>query len=243
MKITGLNKAEVLIALYNRAKTIKLGKIIHDPNYVMTIEEAEKLLNESSSFDYLNGKLLKITIKRDSDELDTFLYNRDNGENAAEEALQPLINKYKEKCTVKSLKSLCAQIVTENKNSLFSKLCTIPSDFCNEFPALEVDPIKSFKRKVRQLLDKVQFTPNSQEADYIKKLYKAIETNNPYNSIHPIIKEIKQKYDKAFLSSFAGKMQPIATQIIKYMNEYRAEKDEYNKKLEVNKNKVINQRV
>ena len=91
MNIAGLNKAEVLIALYNRAKVQGMGFLSNNSNFVMNIEAAEKLLENKKYIDYLNGTVLKINLT--GDELDTWLYNRDNGPNAAEDALKPLIEK------------------------------------------------------------------------------------------------------------------------------------------------------
>lgn len=136
MKLLGLNKAEVLVALYNRAKTHGLGILNTDPNYVMNIEKATELLQTQQYFDYLNGKVLKINLS--GDDIDTWGYNRDNGQNAAEEVLQPLIERHKEKCTPKSLKSMCANVVIENKKFFFFKLHKITPDICDQFPTLEV---------------------------------------------------------------------------------------------------------
>jgi hypothetical protein len=54
----------------------------------MTIEEARELISECSRFDYLKGRVMKVDLG--GDELRTALYNRDNGPNAAESALEPL---------------------------------------------------------------------------------------------------------------------------------------------------------
>jgi len=83
MKIEGLNKAEVLAALYNNAKVQGMGFLQAD-NKQMTTEEAKTILDESNDkyFDYLKGRVMKIRIA--GDEIDTRLYNRDNGDGAAE---------------------------------------------------------------------------------------------------------------------------------------------------------------
>jgi len=91
MKISGLNKAEVLVALYNRAKISEMGWIYYNPYYIFNIKAAEELLAERKSILYLNGKVMKIDLS--GDELETGLYNRDNGDHAAEDAIEPLINK------------------------------------------------------------------------------------------------------------------------------------------------------
>lgn len=89
MKIEGLNKAEVLAALYNNAKVQGMGFLQAD-NKQMTTEEAKTILDESDDkyFDYLKGRVMKIRIA--GDEIDTRLYNRDNGDGAAERVIGKL---------------------------------------------------------------------------------------------------------------------------------------------------------
>lgn len=57
------------------------------------------MLSKSTYFDYLNGKVLKVDLS--TDELDTFLYNRDNGPDAAEKALEPLLEVHHASLTMK----------------------------------------------------------------------------------------------------------------------------------------------
>lgn len=89
MKIEGLNKAEVLAALYNNAKVQGMGFLQAD-NKQMTTEEAKTILDESDDkyFDYLKVRVMKIRIA--GDEIDTRLYNRDNGDGAAERVIGKL---------------------------------------------------------------------------------------------------------------------------------------------------------
>ena len=89
MKIEGLNKAEVLATLYNNAKVQGLGFLQADGKQ-MTTEEAKTILDESDDkyFDYLKGRVMKIRIA--GDEIDTRLYNRDNGDGAAERVISKL---------------------------------------------------------------------------------------------------------------------------------------------------------
>ena len=87
MNIKGLNKAEVLAVLYNASQVQGMG-IFQADGRVMTIEDAGCILDErrgDTYFDYLKGKVMKIDVG--VDELNTRLYNRDNGEGAAEKAL------------------------------------------------------------------------------------------------------------------------------------------------------------
>lgn len=89
MNIAGMNKAEVLAALYNAAKPQVMG-FMHYKKEPMMKEEAQALLDEGQkSFDYLQGRVMKIDFE-EGDELYTGLYNRDNGPEAAEKAIASL---------------------------------------------------------------------------------------------------------------------------------------------------------
>ena len=87
MKINGLNNADVLAALYNRAKPQGMGFLHYDPT-PMTRSDAEQLLLSGTYFDYLKGRVMKIRLG--GDDVDTYLYNRDNGPGAAEVAIESL---------------------------------------------------------------------------------------------------------------------------------------------------------
>ncbi|MDD4476620.1 MAG: hypothetical protein PHY40_00480 [Patescibacteria group bacterium] len=83
-----MNKAKVLAALYNNSKPQGMG-FLHFDAQPMTEEEAQALLDSGQTyFDYLKGRVMKIDLS--GDELETWLYNRDNGENAAETVLENL---------------------------------------------------------------------------------------------------------------------------------------------------------
>ena len=74
ISIKDMNKAAVLAALYNAACPQGMGFLNYDPK-PMTIEEAEQL--RSLRFDYLRGRVMKISLQKD--EVDTSGYDRDNG--------------------------------------------------------------------------------------------------------------------------------------------------------------------
>ena len=91
MNITALNKADVFLTLFNNAKTPGLGLIAAAMFGPLSIEGAEKIMqdcNEDIYFDYVYGRVMKISLK--GDDIDTRLYNLNNGENAAEKAIQKL---------------------------------------------------------------------------------------------------------------------------------------------------------
>lgn len=89
MDITGLDKAEVLAALYNASFQQGMGRFDARGKEQMTAEHARELLAEGRKhFDYLYGRVMKISLI--SDELRTYAYDRDNGEGAAEAAIAHL---------------------------------------------------------------------------------------------------------------------------------------------------------
>ena len=86
--ITGLNKAEVLKALYDNSHVQGMGFLQAVPEGVVTVEHCERLLKLDTYFDYLYGKVIKVDLSRDT--FDERLYDRDCGEGAAWGAIQPL---------------------------------------------------------------------------------------------------------------------------------------------------------
>lgn len=86
--ITGLDKADVLAALYNASRPLGLGFLHYTPGD-MPHEQAVALIGEraphGSYFDYVQGRVIKV--KLDDDSFDPWLYDRDNGQGAAERAV------------------------------------------------------------------------------------------------------------------------------------------------------------
>jgi len=95
MDISKLDKAEVLAALYNRAQPQGMGFLHYTPED-MTVEEAQVVLDDLKEyghrpyFDYVKGRVMKVSLY--NGDMSTALYNRDNGEGAAEQALEHLTN-------------------------------------------------------------------------------------------------------------------------------------------------------
>lgn len=102
ISIKRLDRAEVLCALFNRAKQDGAGAIFHPEGArQMTLDEAETYLYRgddmtrhfnkppSLRFDYLLGRPLKVDLSQD--DLYIGLYDRDHGPGAAFRALQPLL--------------------------------------------------------------------------------------------------------------------------------------------------------
>lgn len=76
ISLVGLNKADVLAALYNASKPQGAGFIHYDPT-PMTRKEAEQLLAQGTYFDYLKGRVMKVDLSKD--ELNPWGFDRDNG--------------------------------------------------------------------------------------------------------------------------------------------------------------------
>lgn len=89
INISKVDKADVLVALYNKAKTQGMGILDYDP-FPMKKEEAEELLRKQTYFDYVKGRVMKVDLSKD--EFDEYLYDRDNGKGAALAALYPLLS-------------------------------------------------------------------------------------------------------------------------------------------------------
>lgn len=101
INIKGLDKADVLAALYNASKPLGMG-MFHFEAKPMTHDEAAKLLETGAAgestnrppddtgvyFDYLKGRVMKVKIGGDT--LNPWLYDRDNGCGAAARAIAPL---------------------------------------------------------------------------------------------------------------------------------------------------------
>ena len=85
VSIKGLNKADVLAVLYNRAQPQGMGFMHYDPT-PMTREIAEAILKNTTDFDYLKGRVMKVNLSSDV-EINVRGYDWDNGEGSAAEAI------------------------------------------------------------------------------------------------------------------------------------------------------------
>lgn len=79
--ISNKDKAEVLAALYNNSHPLGMGFIQYEPK-PMTVDEARKILEETTYFDYLKGRVMKVSLEGDI--VNVSEYNRNNGAAAAE---------------------------------------------------------------------------------------------------------------------------------------------------------------
>lgn len=89
MDISGISKPALLAALFNASKQQGLGFMDSRGAAAMTEKDAAGVIAEQGMyFDYLRGRVMKIGI--DGDTADTWGYDRDNGEGAAERAIAHL---------------------------------------------------------------------------------------------------------------------------------------------------------
>lgn len=87
VNIEGLDKAEVLAALFNASKQQGMGFMHTNGLAQMSTEDARELLKQSTYFDYLRGRVMKIEIE---DNINPRNYDRDNGEGAVEQVIEAL---------------------------------------------------------------------------------------------------------------------------------------------------------
>ena len=98
VNIAGLDKAEVLLALWNASIMQGMSFLGFLRSGELTLEKARQEIErrrhktfdgkDSIYFDYLNGMVMKVDIGQD--EFNPTLYDRDNGEGAAQRAIDNL---------------------------------------------------------------------------------------------------------------------------------------------------------
>ena len=82
-----LDKVDVLISLYEHSKPQELG-FLHETSVPMSREEATDFLQQTSYFDCLKGRIMKVDLSGDC--FDPWLYDRDNGHGAAARAINSI---------------------------------------------------------------------------------------------------------------------------------------------------------
>lgn len=88
MDISKLDKAKLLQALYEQAQPQGQGYLQYSSS-PLSYEEAKSILErQRGHIDYLHGRVMKVDLSGDT--FSTRLYNRDNGQGAAESIVQRL---------------------------------------------------------------------------------------------------------------------------------------------------------
>ena len=85
VSIKGKNKAKVLKALYDHSHIQGMGFLQAVPEGTVTVEHCEELLKQTTDFDYLYGRVLKVDLS--GDEFNEWLYDCDCGPGAAQKAV------------------------------------------------------------------------------------------------------------------------------------------------------------
>lgn len=86
VRLNNVTREAALAALFNRAKPQGLGTLQYDKSHVMTENEARFVLMNGDYVDYLEGRVIKVDFSNPY-EIDTTLYDRDNGKDAGEAAV------------------------------------------------------------------------------------------------------------------------------------------------------------
>ncbi len=90
INIAGMDKAELLAALYNNSQPLGLGFLQADANPMTRDEAAEIIRDQGLYFDYLKGRVMKINLE--GDELNPWGYDRDNGQGSVASVIENLKN-------------------------------------------------------------------------------------------------------------------------------------------------------
>lgn len=87
MNIVGMDKARVLVALFNGAAGLiaPMAILTGVANGGLTIEQAREVLAQSNYVDYLKGRPIKVDLSKGF--LNLQLYDRDHGPGAGEAAI------------------------------------------------------------------------------------------------------------------------------------------------------------
>ena len=94
INIDGMDKAKVLAALYNNSQQMGMGFMNPAGASQMTEADAQKHIDHLVNnryplyFDYLQGRVMKVDLSGDT--FNPRLYDRDNGDGAAERAVNSI---------------------------------------------------------------------------------------------------------------------------------------------------------
>jgi hypothetical protein len=95
--VSDLKPEAVFAGLFNRSMSQGMARIHYQPKHTMTLEEAKEVLDllrftaqpdGAVYFDYYEGRVMKVLIGQRT--IDERLYDRDNGQGAAETVIRAL---------------------------------------------------------------------------------------------------------------------------------------------------------
>lgn len=180
INIKGLDKAKLLVELYNRSHQQGMGMFQRARN--LTVEDARQLLEQSTYFDYLYGKVMKVDLSSD-EEFSEWLYDRDNGQGAAQEVVDKLRKEMERNLGGVTEPSINTPIKTDKF------LENIETD-----KFLEKKPIENFieKKPISNLIDPEPknimsegFVPNI-NVDTLEAKTQSVDLNNAYIGVYEI---------------------------------------------------------
>ena len=93
VSIAGLDKAEVIAALYNAFHAQGMGWLHYDAT-PMTAQKGAQLIAQQGDdlyFDYLSGRVIKVDLN--GDEFDPRLYDRDHYPGAAQKVINSIVDR------------------------------------------------------------------------------------------------------------------------------------------------------
>lgn len=182
INIKGLDKAELLVELYNHSHQQGMGML--QPARSLTVEDARKLLEQTQSFDYLYGKVMKVNLS--GDEFEEWLYDRDNGQGMAQSVVDGIKKKMEEVSPDSIKKDEFLEPIQKNNYIEDVKINNL----------IDPEPIKNTidetDIKVDNKIDKIQTRSIDLNSTYIS-IY---ETKDGYR-IGLFEKSIKQKASKS----------------------------------------------
>jgi hypothetical protein len=90
ISIKGLDKAVVLQALHSASKAQSMGFMHFDPKG-LSLAECNQVLESDTYVDYLQGRVIKVDFS--GEEIDPYLFDRDNGTGALERVVSEVRSK------------------------------------------------------------------------------------------------------------------------------------------------------
>lgn len=169
INIKGLDKAQLLLELYNHSHQQGMGML--QPSRNLTIEDARKLLEQTTSFDYLYGKVMKVDLSSD-EEFEEWLYDRDNGQGMAKKIVDDMKKELEQVATESESKKIDSQPEIDPRTKF-----VVGSDEYNDyyFPKKEKPDynIKIDKSDYIQPIDKSDYIQPIDKSDYIKPINKS----------------------------------------------------------------------
>ena len=135
----GLNRADVLAALYNASLPQGMGFLQYNAA-PMERAEAETLLADGRYFDYLKGRVMKVDLSS-PDTFDPWLYDRDNGPGSAERAIDALRSSGPGAVELQAAHAVGKQAAAETVKKNLHKHLHKPSTFADGVMTLGLDDV------------------------------------------------------------------------------------------------------